>query len=79
MIVVVTYKMGEVAKSSNNLFVNKFSRAFSHIVSKCLYLYPFGGIIGGHYDILVSFIFCCRFDWSHEIKTPFHKRFKSHN
>jgi hypothetical protein len=62
MIALIAYRMGGVAKLSNSLFVNKFNDAFSSAFSKCLCLYPFSGIINGHYDISISFISCCQFD-----------------
>ncbi len=79
MTTLLTYKMGWVAKSSNNLFINEFNNVFNHVVLKYFCFYPFSSIISCYYDILIFSVSCCWFDWSRKIKTPFHEGIKCHN
>jgi hypothetical protein len=41
--------------------------------------YPFSCIVSGHQNVLIFSRFCSWFNWSHKVKTPFHKWFKCLN
>ncbi len=57
MAILITYKMGEITKSNNNICINKLSCGFTCVILKCFSFYPLNNIVCGYYNILIINIF----------------------
>jgi hypothetical protein len=64
---------------NDNVFIQKFGYTLSSIIFLFFNFYSFSGVICGYYNVWITYIYYCQFDWPHEIQTSFHKRFKGHH
>ena len=63
------------SKTTPYVFVNEFGRGHGCVVMKCLGLYQFFTIVGGHDDIFMLGPSRSRFEGANEIQPPFLERF----